>query len=97
MSFFRRFVLRRHRFLLCLTGMLTCSFLVMNDLVGIPDLGQVIHVRQGVDLLQHIENTLLVILAGIKHILKKSGEHYKEKMDVVEREEVDEFAHKQAH
>ena len=48
--------------------MLTCSFLVMNDLVGIPDLGQVIHVGQGVDLLQHIENTLLVILADLGYL-----------------------------
>ena len=34
----------------------------------------------------------VIALAEIKHILKKSGENYKEKMDVVENESVEEFA-----
>ena len=39
----------------------------------------------------------VIAIAEIKHILKKSGESYKEKMDVVEREKVEEFAHEHAH
>jgi len=39
----------------------------------------------------------VIALAEIKHILKKSGENYKEKMDVVETESVEEFAHEYAH
>jgi molybdopterin-containing oxidoreductase family membrane subunit len=39
----------------------------------------------------------VIAIAEIKHILKKSGENYKQKMDVVERERVDEFAHENAH
>jgi molybdopterin-containing oxidoreductase family membrane subunit len=39
----------------------------------------------------------VIAIAEIKHILKKSGENYKVKMDVVENEKVDEFAHAHAH
>ncbi len=39
----------------------------------------------------------VIALAEIKHILKKSGENYKEKMDVAEREKVEEFAHRNEH
>jgi len=39
----------------------------------------------------------VIAIAEIKHILKKNGENYKEKMDVVEKEAVDEFAHHHAH
>jgi tRNA(Leu) C34 or U34 (ribose-2'-O)-methylase TrmL len=36
-------------------------------------------------------------VAEIKHILKRSGENFKEKMDVVEHESVEEFASKHLH
>jgi molybdopterin-containing oxidoreductase family membrane subunit len=39
----------------------------------------------------------VIAIAEIKHILKKSGENYKEKMDVVEEESVEAFAHDMAH
>jgi molybdopterin-containing oxidoreductase family membrane subunit len=39
----------------------------------------------------------VIAIAEIKHILKKNGENYKEKMDVVEKKTVEEFAHEQAH
>jgi molybdopterin-containing oxidoreductase family membrane subunit len=39
----------------------------------------------------------VIAIAEIKHILKKSGENYKEEMDVVEKESVEEFAHAYAH
>lgn len=39
----------------------------------------------------------VIAIAEIKHILKKNGENYKEKMDVVEKKSVEEFAHEQAH
>ena len=39
----------------------------------------------------------VIALAEIKHILKRSGENYKKKMDVVEQETVEKFAHEQAH
>ncbi len=39
----------------------------------------------------------VIAMAEIKHILKKSGENFKEKMDVVEEEPVEEFAHEYAH
>src|SRR6476620_1598056 len=39
----------------------------------------------------------VIAIAEIKHILKRSGENYKEKMDVVEKESVEEFAHDFAH
>src|SRR6195952_2228673 len=39
----------------------------------------------------------VIALAEIKHILKRSGENYKEKMDVVEKESVEQFAHEMAH
>jgi molybdopterin-containing oxidoreductase family membrane subunit len=39
----------------------------------------------------------VIAVAEIKHILKKNGENYKEKMDVVERVKVDEFAHEHTH
>jgi hypothetical protein len=39
----------------------------------------------------------VIALAEIKHILKKSGENYKEQMDVVEKESVEEFANEMAH
>jgi molybdopterin-containing oxidoreductase family membrane subunit len=39
----------------------------------------------------------VIAIAEIKHILKKSGENYKEKMDVAETESVEEFAHEYAH
>src|SRR5688500_17298516 len=35
----------------------------------------------------------VIAVAEIKHILKKSGQHYKKNMDVVERKTVDEFYH----
>jgi len=39
----------------------------------------------------------VIAVAEIKHILKRSGENFKEKMDVVEHESVEEFAEKHAH
>ena len=39
----------------------------------------------------------VIALAEIKHILKKSGKNYKQKMDVVEKESVEEFAHEHVH
>src|SRR5580658_3708352 len=39
----------------------------------------------------------VIALAEIKHILKKSGEVYKEKMDVEEKESIEQFAHEYAH
>src|SRR3954465_11750120 len=39
----------------------------------------------------------VIALAEIKHILKKSGESYKEKMDVVEKESIEEFVVENAH
>jgi molybdopterin-containing oxidoreductase family membrane subunit len=39
----------------------------------------------------------VIAMAEIKHILKKSGENYKEKMDVVEEEPVEEFVHEYVH
>jgi len=39
----------------------------------------------------------VIAIAEIKHILKKSGENFKAKMDVVENEPVEEFAHAHAH
>jgi Ni/Fe-hydrogenase subunit HybB-like protein len=39
----------------------------------------------------------VIALAEIKHILKRSGENYKEKMDVVEKESLEEVAHSVAH
>ena len=39
----------------------------------------------------------VIALAEIKHILKKSGENFKEKMDVVEETPVETFAHDYAH
>jgi Ni/Fe-hydrogenase subunit HybB-like protein len=39
----------------------------------------------------------VIAIAEIKHILKRSGETYKEKMDRVEHEQVDEFAEEQLH
>src|SRR6478609_4791869 len=39
----------------------------------------------------------VIAVAEIKHILKKNGESYKEKMDVVEAEKVEEFAHEHTH
>ncbi|MES1220633.1 MAG: NrfD/PsrC family molybdoenzyme membrane anchor subunit, partial [Bacteroidota bacterium] len=39
----------------------------------------------------------VIAIAEIKHILKRSGDAYKEKMDVVEKESVAEFAEEQLH
>ncbi len=39
----------------------------------------------------------VIALAEIKHILKRSGENYKEKMGIEEREKVEEFAAHHAH
>ena len=39
----------------------------------------------------------VIALAEIKHILKKSGDNFKEKMDGAERETPEEFAHEMAH
>ena len=39
----------------------------------------------------------VIAIAEIKHILKKSGESYKEKMDVIEEEPVEEFAEEALH
>jgi molybdopterin-containing oxidoreductase family membrane subunit len=39
----------------------------------------------------------VIALAEIKHILKKNGENYKEKMGGEEKKTVDEFAHEHAH
>src|SRR5687768_11436970 len=39
----------------------------------------------------------VIAVAEIKHILKRSGQNYKSKMDVVERKSVEEFAAEQAH
>ncbi|HVK96267.1 MAG TPA: hypothetical protein VM368_00550, partial [Flavisolibacter sp.] len=39
----------------------------------------------------------VIALAEIKHILKKSGENYKSKMDVAEKKTVEEFVEAAAH
>ena len=39
----------------------------------------------------------VIAVAEIKHILKKSGDNYKEHMDMEEKETVEEFAHEYAH
>jgi molybdopterin-containing oxidoreductase family membrane subunit len=39
----------------------------------------------------------VIAMAEIKHILKRSGENYKAKMDVVEEEPIEKFAHEQVH
>jgi molybdopterin-containing oxidoreductase family membrane subunit len=39
----------------------------------------------------------VIALAEIKHILKKSGENYKEKMDKVEEEPLEKFAEETLH
>src|SRR5215216_219255 len=39
----------------------------------------------------------VIAVAEIKHILKKSGENYKEKMTPVEEENIEHFVHEQAH
>jgi len=39
----------------------------------------------------------VIAIAEIKHILKRSGDNYKEKMDGVEGETVGEFAEEQLH
>jgi molybdopterin-containing oxidoreductase family membrane subunit len=39
----------------------------------------------------------VIAIAEIKHILKRSGENYKEKMGVAEKETVEEFVHENAH
>ena len=39
----------------------------------------------------------VIAIAEIKHILKKSGNNYKHKMDVVEKESVEDFVHAHAH
>ena len=66
MALCSRLVLRRHRFYNTLICVLI-GLSAVNDLVRVPDLGQVVHVRPGVNLLQHIEHTLLVVLADLRH------------------------------
>jgi molybdopterin-containing oxidoreductase family membrane subunit len=39
----------------------------------------------------------VIAIAEIKHILKKNGESYKEQMDPIEAQTVEEFAHEQVH
>jgi Ni/Fe-hydrogenase subunit HybB-like protein len=39
----------------------------------------------------------VIAIAEIKHILKRSGESYKDKMDVAEHESVEQFAHEMVH
>ena len=39
----------------------------------------------------------VIAVAEIKHILKRSGENYKKKMDTVEQKTVEDFAHAAAH
>ena len=39
----------------------------------------------------------VIAIAEIKHILKRSGENFKEKMDVVEVKDTDKFAHDETH
>jgi molybdopterin-containing oxidoreductase family membrane subunit len=39
----------------------------------------------------------VIALAEIKHILKQSGENYKDKMGGIDRKTVDDFAHEVAH
>jgi molybdopterin-containing oxidoreductase family membrane subunit len=39
----------------------------------------------------------VIAIAEIKHILKRSGENYKEKMDEVEHETTEEFGEKHGH
>jgi len=39
----------------------------------------------------------VIAVAEINHILKRSGENFKAKMDVVEHESVEEFAEKHGH
>jgi hypothetical protein len=39
----------------------------------------------------------VIAIAEIKHILKKGGESYKEQMDPLEEQTVEEFAHDQLH
>jgi molybdopterin-containing oxidoreductase family membrane subunit len=39
----------------------------------------------------------VIAIAEIKHVLKRSGESYKDKMDSIEKQTVDEFAHDAHH
>jgi molybdopterin-containing oxidoreductase family membrane subunit len=39
----------------------------------------------------------VIAVAEIKHILKRSGENFKQKMDVIEHESVEEFTERHAH
>jgi molybdopterin-containing oxidoreductase family membrane subunit len=39
----------------------------------------------------------VIAVAEIKHILKRSGENYKQKMDAVEHESMEEFAEQHGH
>jgi molybdopterin-containing oxidoreductase family membrane subunit len=39
----------------------------------------------------------VIAIAEIKHILKRSGENYKEKMDNLEKESTEEFGEKHGH
>jgi len=39
----------------------------------------------------------VIAIAEIKHVLKKNGESYKEQMDGIEEQSVEEFAHEHAH
>jgi molybdopterin-containing oxidoreductase family membrane subunit len=39
----------------------------------------------------------VIAIAEIKHILKKSGENYKERMDELEHESTEEFVEKHGH
>jgi hypothetical protein len=39
----------------------------------------------------------VIAIAEIKHILKKNGENYKERMTEIEGESTDEFGHKHGH
>jgi molybdopterin-containing oxidoreductase family membrane subunit len=39
----------------------------------------------------------VIAIAEIKHILKRSGENYKERMDELEHESTEEFATKHGH
>jgi molybdopterin-containing oxidoreductase family membrane subunit len=39
----------------------------------------------------------VIAIGEIKHVLKVSGENFKEKMDIVELKQTEEFAHEYAH
>ena len=65
-----RLVFTGHRFtllLLCVFGTVFGPFAARRQFCGVADLGQVADVRQRMDLLEHIEQPLGVVLADLRH------------------------------